>query len=253
MFILPLCFIASLGQAWAKPASNQPVALRNASEPQPSKEALERMRNRAKLLAKVKKTSNVVPLTPAQKLRETRKKQAQRAINRKQLARHTPLKPKHFGSSDRRWSVPDEMLRAKVSNPRLEIILHNVIRRLKLQLGKPYVWGGQAPETGFDCSGLVNYAFNNLLNGPLPRTAQGMFQDGRLKQVAQSELRQGDLVFFRLNTQQPVDHVGIYMGNGQFIEAPRTGLNVRVSQLTDDFWQNRYLGAKRVLTDEAIL
>jgi cell wall-associated NlpC family hydrolase len=114
-------------------------------------------------------------------------------------------------------------------------------------LGKPYLWGGNSPTEGFDCSGLVFYAFNHVLERKLPRTANGMYRDDGLKSVHRGSLKQGDLVFFNINQRPGADHVGVYLGDGRFIEAPRTGLKIRISQLSDDFWQSHYLGARRVL------
>ena len=74
-----------------------------------------------------------------------------------------------------------------------------------------------------------------------------MFRDNGLKSVRRSSLKQGDLVFFNINQRPGADHVGVYLGDGRFIEAPRAGLKIRISQLTDDFWQSHYLGARRVL------
>ncbi|MNS69422.1 putative endopeptidase YafL precursor [compost metagenome] len=92
-----------------------------------------------------------------------------------------------------------------------------------------------------------------MLSRNLPRTANGMYQDRTLRQIKQDKLRRGDLVFFNINQRPGADHVGVYLGDGKFIEAPRTGLNIRISQLSDNFWQDHYLGARRLLTDEAVL
>lgn len=127
--------------------------------------------------------------------------------------------------------------------------LRSVLYRLKSQLGKPYSWGDASPNRGFDCSGLVFYAFNPVLKlkHNLPRTSNGMYLDKSLSHVAQSKLKMGDLVFFSIRQRSVADHVGVYLGHGRFIEAPRTGLNVRISHLSNPFWQSHYLGARRVL------
>lgn len=129
-----------------------------------------------------------------------------------------------------------------------EAWVKTAIKRLKGQLGKPYVWGGETSAEGFDCSGLINYAYNPLLERKLPRTANAMFRDPALKHIPQNSLRRGDLIFFGIHQRSNADHVGVYLGDGQFIEAPRTGLNVRMSRLTEAFWQEHYLGARRVVT-----
>ena len=80
-----------------------------------------------------------------------------------------------------------------------------------------------------------------------------MFRDRGLKKVARHKLRRGDLIFFHSKRRGPADHVGVYLGNNSFIEAPRSGLKIRISNLTNDYWQDHYLGARRILTNEAIL
>lgn len=248
--ILLLSFSANA--APAKPPEKRLKSQTVAPQTQ-TKEARERMRNRKKLLDKAKSQRAVVPLTPQQKSKEAARKLALRAQNREQLAMHTRWKPGRFGGSESLLPLSTEALMAGMNSPRIEATLHKVIHRLKQQLGKPYVWGGQTPNQGFDCSGLVYFAYNKLLNRTLPRTANGMFQDRSLKHVPQEALRRGDLIFFRITSREGADHVGVYLGDGQFIEAPRTGLNIRISQFGDDYWQDRYLGAKRILTEDSIL
>ena len=108
-------------------------------------------------------------------------------------------------------------------------------------LGVPYVWGGEDPS-GFDCSGYVQYVFR-MHGVQLPRTADVQFQAGRV--VPRGQEQPGDLVFFE--TYAPgASHVGIYLGHGTFIHASSVGF-VRISSLSEDYFQSRYLGARRVL------
>ncbi|WP_425294641.1 C40 family peptidase [Kosakonia calanthes] len=141
---------------------------------------------------------------------------------------------------------------AKNAKSRVKASVHTVVHRLTKQLGKPYVRGGVSPKRGFDCSGLVYYAYNKVLNRKLPRTTHAMFRDKGLKRIDIANLRRGDLVFFRSKSRGPADHVGVYLGDDTFIEAPRTGLNIRISNFLADYWQDHYLGARRILTNEAI-
>ncbi|WP_367648922.1 C40 family peptidase [Escherichia sp. E2593] len=90
------------------------------------------------------------------------------------------------------------------------------------QLGKPYRWGGASPETGFDCSGLIWYAWRKNFHITLPRTAAGMYSMPQAHHVPYMLLQPGDMVFFSIHGER-VDHVGVYVGNGHFIEAPHTG------------------------------
>ncbi len=118
-----------------------------------------------------------------------------------------------------------------------------LIRAISL-VGTPYTWGGNTPESGFDCSGLVNYVFRDMLNLRLPRTSRELSALSA-PAVDSSGLATGDLVFFATGGQ--VSHVGIYVGDGRFVHAPRTGGVVRLERLDGRYWQERYAGARRVL------
>lgn len=126
--------------------------------------------------------------------------------------------------------------------------------KLMSQVGKPYRWGGKSPTTGFDCSGLIYYAYKDLIRMPLPRTANEMYHLRDAPPVKKSELESGDLVFFRIRIRNrgKADHVGVYLGNGRFIQSPRTGRDIRISYLSEDYWQDHYVGARRVMTPTTI-
>lgn len=237
-FSLLLLLVTAPGITGAAP---QPVTT---AEEQTDSAAQTRRQNRERLLASVKKRPQVVPKTPEQTRRESARKQAQRARNRAMLAMHSRWAPGPMGRSETLWNAVQD---GETADPHTADRLRTVIRRLKNQLGKPYLWGGDNPQDGFDCSGLVFYAFNHVLERKLPRTANGMYQNRNLTPIHQDRLQQGDLVFFNINRRPGADHVGVYLGDGRFIEAPRTGLNIRISQLSDNFWQTHYLGARRVL------
>ena len=110
-------------------------------------------------------------------------------------------------------------------------------------LGIRYKYGGNTPETGFDCSGLVRYVVGQALGLVLPRDARSISQVG--SQVSTEELQPGDLVFFN-TMRRPFSHVGIYVGEGRFVHANRTGGEVKVSHLEDRYWSSRFVGARRV-------
>jgi cell wall-associated NlpC family hydrolase len=105
-----------------------------------------------------------------------------------------------------------------------------------------YRRGGREPQTGFDCSGFVQYVFAHTLGIDLPDTSISQFLAGT--KVARSELQTGDLVFFHTRGKN-VSHVGIYLDSGRFIHSPSTGKRVRVDELSDSYWARRYVGAKR--------
>lgn len=117
------------------------------------------------------------------------------------------------------------------------------IRALGL-VGTPYRYGGNTPEGGFDCSGLVNYVFADMLDLRLPRTSRQLSQI-QGPRIAPERLVSGDLVFF--GSGADVWHVGIYVGEGRFVHAPSTGGTVRLDALDNPYWRRHYSGAKRVL------
>ncbi|MGP3594118.1 C40 family peptidase [Vagococcus sp. WN89Y] len=128
----------------------------------------------------------------------------------------------------------------------------NAISRLMNQIGKPYRWGGTSPSTGFDCSGLVYYAYKDIVKFRIPRTANEMYHLRDAAPVNVAELESGDLVFFRTRGRGSADHVGVYVGNGKFIQSPRSGQDIQVTSLSEDYWQRHYVGARRVVTPKNI-
>lgn len=113
-------------------------------------------------------------------------------------------------------------------------------------LGIRYRRGGSSPEAGFDCSGFVSHVFREGLGLVLPRSSKEMSKSGEV--VNRDELKPGDLVFF--NTMRSAfSHVGIYLGDNQFVHAPRAGGRVRIEDLRDNYWVKRFNGARRVSPD----
>jgi hypothetical protein len=118
-----------------------------------------------------------------------------------------------------------------------------VFRALSL-LGVNYRFGGNSPDTGLDCSGLVRLVFNDTLGLPLPRRSEEISRVGG--SIAPTELQPGDLVFFN-TLRRAFSHVGIYIGNNQFVHAPSSGGSIRVESLGSDYWVRRFDGARRLL------
>ena len=126
--------------------------------------------------------------------------------------------------------------------PNTSARLKTVLQRAFALLGTPYRWGGSSPDNGFDCSGLVGYVFRTI-GIDLPRVSRAMANEGT-PITDRSALTEGDLVFF--GRRGHVDHVGIYIGDGKFLHAPRTGRDVTVSTLADGYWSQKYLEARRI-------
>ncbi|MEN1939764.1 C40 family peptidase [Luteimonas sp. MJ246] len=119
-----------------------------------------------------------------------------------------------------------------------------VLMRAISLVGTPYRYGGNTPGGGFDCSGLVNYVYDDMLDLKLPRTSRDLaaYQGPRIEP---ERLATADLVFFGSGGR--VTHVGIYVGEGRFVHAPSTGGTVRLDHLDGSYWRRNYSGAKRIL------
>ena len=114
-------------------------------------------------------------------------------------------------------------------------------------VGTPYRWGGNTPDSGFDCSGFIGYLFKEELGMQLPRSSRDMINiDAPL--VSRDDLEPGDLLFFSTSGRNRVSHAGIYMGDNQFIHSSssRSG-GVRVDSLDDRYWSRTFIEAKRAL------
>jgi hypothetical protein len=110
-------------------------------------------------------------------------------------------------------------------------------------VGVPYRWGGNTPDSGFDCSGLVHYVVLRAASVNLPRTTADMSVRGET--IEPDQIAPGDLIFFN-TTGRPHSHVGIYVGKLRFVNAPSTGGTVRLDYLTNPYWAKRFDGIRRV-------
>lgn len=138
------------------------------------------------------------------------------------------------GCADTKPVIPE----ARLSGPA------GPLKTARGQIGTPYRNGGNSPEKGFDCSGLVQWCY--AVHGvKLPRRTEDMLHTGR--PVARDELIPGDLVFFKVSSKRWGLHVGMYSGRGFFIHSPTPGSRVREETLSLPYWARAYLGARRVL------
>jgi hypothetical protein len=110
-------------------------------------------------------------------------------------------------------------------------------------VGVPYRWGGNTPDSGFDCSGLVRYVVLRAASVNLPRTTADMSTRG--ESIEPDQVAPGDLIFFN-TTGRAHSHVGIYVGKLRFVNAPSTGGTVRLDYLTNPYWAKRFDGIRRM-------
>jgi peptidoglycan DL-endopeptidase CwlO len=106
-------------------------------------------------------------------------------------------------------------------------------------VGTPYRWGGESPATGFDCSGLVRWAYGHV-GIDLPHSSYALYGVGR--RTATSRLEPGDILFF-----EGLGHVGLYVGNGRMVHAPQTGRDVEIVTLASTGYGSRLVGARRLI------
>jgi hypothetical protein len=139
---------------------------------------------------------------------------------------------------------PEDYAAARIQKSGQGDLRSELVNTAKRFLGIPYRWGGTTAENGFDCSGLTMVCYR-LIGLNLPRVSRNQFQAGRW--IAKDQLQPGDLVFFATKGGTRVTHVGMYIGDGKFIHAPRTGKDVRIEKLSNRFFAKTYMGARTYL------
>ena len=125
------------------------------------------------------------------------------------------------------------------------VAANGVLMRAIGLVGTPYRYGGNSPEGGFDCSGLVQFVFRDSAGVRLPRSTRELVAM-HAPAVARDSLEPGDLVFFSPGGGT-ASHIGIYVGEGRFVHAPSSGGTVRLDLLESDYWRRAYVGARRLL------
>ncbi len=114
-----------------------------------------------------------------------------------------------------------------------------IVQEAARYLDIPYVFGGSTPEAGFDCSGLVQYVFENKLHIYLPRSAEQQWLVG--EKIKLSDIKPGDVIYFSDTYKKGISHTGIYAGEGRFIQASRSE-KVTISYLAEDYWKKHFTG-----------
>ncbi len=127
-----------------------------------------------------------------------------------------------------------------------QVMREKFVTETKKYVGSPYVLGAVGPDT-FDCSGLVYYCSRESIKKQLPRTAKALYNYCRI--VPDKDKEVGDLLFFKTNNTAPITHVGVYIGNSQFISAISDGPNtgVIISSLKQDYWKTKYVACGQFL------
>jgi cell wall-associated NlpC family hydrolase len=119
-----------------------------------------------------------------------------------------------------------------------------VTSRSVLLLGAPYRMGGSSPDTGFDCSGLISHVFKETFNMRMPRTSEEQSLLG--SRISKHDLEPGDLVFFNTRGRRN-SHVGLYLGDRQFVHAPTSRGVVRIESMDHEYWSRRFDQARRLI------
>lgn len=112
-------------------------------------------------------------------------------------------------------------------------------------VGIPYRWGGDTVVDGMDCSGFVRAVYN-LCGVSIPRTSRDQYKAG--ESIGRTDLQDGDLVFFGA-AEDKINHVGIYVGSGKFVHAPRRGEEIRITAIDESYFEKRFIGARRYFSD----
>lgn len=124
-------------------------------------------------------------------------------------------------------------------------VANNVLFRAIGLVGTPYKWGGNTPQSGFDCSGLVDYIYRTAADILLPHSSRELAAMNKRKVKRMRNLASGDLVFF--GSRGNISHVGVYVGKGRFVHAPHSGGTVRLDNIDGPYWRDHFEYGKRVL------
>lgn len=150
--------------------------------------------------------------------------------------REATFKPSHSALADEPAKAPSDASAGTAND---------VLFRAIALVGTPYRWGGNTPNGGFDCSGLIDYIYRTSTGMLLPRTSREMASMDGVKVRRQTDLASGDLVFF--GGRGGISHVGVYVGKGRFVHAPNSGGTVRLDDIDGPYWRDHFAYGKRLL------
>jgi nitrogen regulatory protein PII-like uncharacterized protein len=161
--------------------------------------------------------------------------------NRPEL--HKPLKPYPPPSNELGLPVEEPTAKPPATKPGERDLGYIAARTAERFVGIPYQWGGTTVVDGMDCSGFTKAVYN-LCGITIPRTSREQYKAGN--PVSKAELRDGDLVFFGAS-ESSITHVGIYVGNGKFVHAPKRGEDIKTASVDESYFEHRFVGARRYI------
>ncbi len=163
-------------------------------------------------------------------------------IKKNQPELHRPLKP--YPPPSNELGLPSEErppVKPAVARGDEHEMGYIAARTAERFVGIPYQWGGNTVVDGLDCSGFAKAVYN-LCGVNIPRTSREQFKAGN--PVNRGDLKDGDLVFFG-SSESSINHVGIYIGNGKFVHAPRRGEEIKIASIDESYFERRFIGARR--------
>lgn len=158
------------------------------------------------------------------------------------IAQMAKQKPETNTNTDTDNNDNDQDMAKPLTKQSQDAIANMLLQSVSL-MGIAYKWGGNSPSSGMDCSGFIRYVYQKSLGISLPRTAAEQARVG--KKVSIDNLEPGDLMFFN-SRRGSNTHVGMYLGNNKFIQSPRTGENIQISDFSGN-WRKNFNGAKRIV------
>jgi hypothetical protein len=162
-------------------------------------------------------------------------------------SKHKDLNVVDVGSNDKILNQLESQDKDEVSAKKSSDAIGSILIQAISLMGISYKWGGNTPETGMDCSGFIRYVFKKSLGINLPRTVAEMAKVGLRVKI--SEMEPGDLIFFNTLHGRRNSHIGMYIGNNKFIQSPRTGEKIQITEY-NSYWRSHTNGVKRIVDEQ---